>query len=156
MGMELRDFRRRTGQGLLSSRAFTDSSACPATFHSENVRKDIDTICHNTGSAVVTGKLPKRIMTESGNHSGTQGDLLRPLTREPDGRERALLEETLEAVREIRDLVREPATPPDDRIPASLRNLESRLDALPESLSGRLRQVMEEIPGHRGAGGEVD
>ena len=59
-------------------------------------------------------------------------------------RERALLEETLAAVQEIRDLVREPATPPDDRIPESLRNLESRLDALPESLSCTLREAMDE------------
>ena len=59
-------------------------------------------------------------------------------------RERALLEETLAAVQEIRDLVREPETRHDDRIPASFRSLESRLDALPESLSGTLRQVMDE------------
>ena len=84
-------------------------------------------------------------MTEPGNHSGTQSDLMRPLTRESDGRERALLEETLEAVREIRDLVREPAATHDDRIPASLRNLESRLDTLPDSLSGTIREAMEEF-----------
>ena len=42
---------------------------------------------------------------KNGNSSDRQGDLLRPLAREFDPRERALLEETLAAVLELRDLL---------------------------------------------------
>lgn len=87
---------------------------------------------------------PERTMTEPGKHPDGQGDLLRPLARETNGHDRALIEETLAAVRDIRDQLREPAADHGESILASLRHLESRLDALPESLSDQLRRTMEE------------
>ena len=74
----------------------------------------------------------------------SQNNLLRPLASEPDPRDRALLEETLAAVRELRDLLREPATDPEDKILPALRKLESRLDTLPEALSGTIRQAVDD------------
>ena len=50
-----------------------------------------------------------------------QDNLLQPIAREPDSRERALLEENLAAVRELRDLLRESATDPEDKILPALR-----------------------------------
>ena len=73
-------------------------------------------------------------MTEPGTNPDRQDNLLRPLASEPDSRERALLEETLAAIRELRDLLREPATDPEEKILPALRQLESRLEALPEAL----------------------
>ena len=73
-----------------------------------------------------------------------QNNLLRPLASEPDPRERALLEETLEYVRELCDLLRESATDPEDKILPTLRQLESRLEALPEALLGTIRQTMND------------
>ena len=83
-------------------------------------------------------------MKEPGNNPDRQDNLLRPLASEPDSRERALLEETLAAVRELRDLLREPATNPEDKVLPTLRQLESRLEALPEALLGTIRQAMND------------
>ena len=83
-------------------------------------------------------------MKEPAPNPDRQDNLLRPLAREPDPRERALLEENLAAVRELRDLLREPATDPEDKILPALRLLESRLDALPDSLLGRIRQAVDD------------
>ena len=83
-------------------------------------------------------------MTEPGTNPDRQDNLLRPLSREPDPREHALLEETLAAVRELRDLLREPATDPKDKILPALRQLESRLEALPEALRGTIRQAVDD------------
>ena len=73
-----------------------------------------------------------------------QDNLLWPLASEPDPRERALLEETLEDIRELCDLLRESATDPEDKILPALRQLESRLEALPEALLGTIRQAMND------------
>ena len=73
-----------------------------------------------------------------------QDNLLRPLASEPEPRDRILLEETLAAVRELRDLLRESATDPEDKILPALRLLESRLDALPEALRGTIRQAVDD------------
>ena len=73
-----------------------------------------------------------------------QDNLLRPLASEPDPRERILLEETLAAIRELRDLLRESATDPEDKILPALQQLESRLDALPEALRGTIRQAVDD------------
>ena len=83
-------------------------------------------------------------MTEPGTNPDQQGALLQPLAKEPDPRDRALLEETLAAVRELRDLLREPATDPEDKILPALRQLESRLKALPEVLHGTIRQAVDD------------
>ena len=83
-------------------------------------------------------------MTEPGNNPDRQNNLLRPLASEPDPRERILLEETLAAVRELRDLLRESATDPEDKILPALRLLESRLDTLPEALLGTIRQAVDD------------
>ena len=73
-----------------------------------------------------------------------QDNLLRPLARDPDSRERALLEDTLEDVRELCDLLRESATDPEEKILPALRQLESRLEALPEALRGTIRQAVDD------------
>ena len=73
-----------------------------------------------------------------------QDNLLRPLASEPDSRERALLEDTLEDVRELCDLLRESATDPEDKILPALQQLESRLEALPEALRGTFRQAVDD------------
>ena len=73
-----------------------------------------------------------------------QNNLLRPLASEPDSRERALLENTLEDVRELCDLLRESATDPEEKILPAIRQLESRLEALPEALLGTIRQTMND------------
>ena len=83
-------------------------------------------------------------MTEPGNNSDQQGALVRPLASKPDPRDRALLEETLAAVRELRDLLQGSATDPEDKILPALRKLESRLDTLPEALLGRIRQAVDD------------
>ena len=83
-------------------------------------------------------------MTEPGNNSDQQGALIRPVAKEPDPRERALLEETLAAVRELRDLLRGSATDPEDKVLPALRQLESRLKALPEALHGTIRQAVDD------------
>ena len=83
-------------------------------------------------------------MTEPGTNPDRQDNLLRPLASEPDSRDRALLEETLAAVRELRDLLREPATDPEDKILPTLRQLESRMEALPEALRGTIRQAVDD------------
>ena len=83
-------------------------------------------------------------MTEPGNNSDQQGALVRPLASKPDPRERALLKETLAAVRELRDLLQGSATDPEDKILPALRKLESRLDTLPEALLGRIRQAVDD------------
>ena len=73
-----------------------------------------------------------------------QDNLLRPLASEPDPREHALLEDTLEDVRELCDLLRESATDHEDNILPALRQLESRLEALPEALRGTIRQAVDD------------
>ena len=73
-----------------------------------------------------------------------QDNLLRPLASEPDSRERALLEDTLEDVRELCDLLRESATDHEEKILPTLRQLESRLEALPEALRGTIRQAVDD------------
>ena len=83
-------------------------------------------------------------MKEPGNNPDRQDNLLRPLAREPDPREHALLEDTLEDVRELCDLLRESATDPEDNILPALRQLESRLEALPEALRGTIRQAVDD------------
>ena len=83
-------------------------------------------------------------MTEPGNIPDRQGGLLRPLAREPDPRERALLEENLAAVRELCDLLQGSATDPKDKILPALRQLESRMEALPEALLGTIRQAVDD------------
>ena len=83
-------------------------------------------------------------MKEPGTNPDRQDNLLRPLASEPDSRERALLEETLAAVRELRDLLREPTADPKDKILPTLRQLESRLDALPEALCVKIRQAVDD------------
>ena len=83
-------------------------------------------------------------MKEPGNNPDRQNNLLRPLASEPDPRDRALLEDTLEDVRELCDLLRESATDPEDKILPALRQLESRLDALPEALRGTIRQAVDD------------
>ena len=83
-------------------------------------------------------------MKEPAPNPDRQDNLLRPLASEPDPRERALLEETLAAVRELRDLLRESATDPEDKILPALRQLESRLEALPEALRVTIRQAVDD------------
>ena len=83
-------------------------------------------------------------MKEPAPNPDRQDNLLRPVAREPDPRERALLEETLAAVRELRDLLREPATDPEDKVLPALRQLECQLEALPEALLGRIRQAVDD------------
>ena len=83
-------------------------------------------------------------MKEPGNNPDRQDNLLRPLASEPDPRDRALLEETLEDVRELCDLLRESATDPEDKILPALQQLESRLEALPEVLRGTFRQAVDD------------
>ena len=83
-------------------------------------------------------------MTEPGNNSDQQGALIRPVAKELDPRDRALLEENLAAVRELRDLLREPATDPEDKVLPALRLLECQLEALPEALLGRIRQAVDD------------
>ena len=83
-------------------------------------------------------------MTEPETNPDRKDNLLRPLASEPDPRERILLEETLAAVRELRDLLRESATDPEEKILPALRQLESRLDALPEALLGTIRQAVDD------------
>ena len=73
-----------------------------------------------------------------------QNNLLRPLASEPDSRDRALLEESLAAVRELCDLLRESATDHEEKILPTLRQLESRLEALPEALLGTIRQAVDD------------
>ena len=74
----------------------------------------------------------------------SQNNLVRPVASKPDPRERALLEETLAAVRQLRDLLQESATDPEDKILPALRQLESRLEALPEALRGTIRQAVDD------------
>ena len=83
-------------------------------------------------------------MTKPGNNPDQQGALARPVAKEPDPRDRALLEETLAAVRELRDLLREPTTDPEDKVLPALRQLECQLEALPEALLGRIRQAVDD------------
>ena len=83
-------------------------------------------------------------MTEPGNNPDRQDNLLRPIASEPDPHDRALLEDTLEDVRELCDLLRESATDPEEKILPALRQLESRLEALPEALLGTIRQAMND------------
>ena len=83
-------------------------------------------------------------MKEPGNNPDRQDNLLRPLASEPDSSERALLENTLEDVRELCDLLRESATDPEDKILPALQQLESRLEALPEVLRGTIRQAVDD------------
>ena len=83
-------------------------------------------------------------MTEPGNNPDRQDNLLRPVASEPDPRERALLEDTLEDIRELCDLLRESATDPEEKILPALRQLESRLEALPEALRGTIRQAVDD------------
>ncbi len=83
-------------------------------------------------------------MTKPGNNPDQQGALVRPVAKELNPRDRALLKETLAAVRELRDLLREPATDPENKILPALRQLESRLKALPEALRGTIRQAVDE------------
>ncbi len=73
-----------------------------------------------------------------------QNNLLRPLASELDSRERKLLEENLAAIRELCNLLRESATDPEDKILPALRQLESRLEALPEALRGTIRQAVDD------------
>ena len=73
-----------------------------------------------------------------------QNNLLRPLASEPDSSERALLENTLEDVRELCNLLRESATDSEDNILPALQQLESRLEALPEALLGTFRQAVDD------------
>ena len=73
-----------------------------------------------------------------------QDNLVRPVASKPDPRDRALLEENLAAVRELRDLLREPATDPEDKVLPALRLLECQLEALPEALLGRIRQAVDD------------
>ena len=83
-------------------------------------------------------------MKEPAPNPDSQNNLLRPLASEPDPRERALLEDTLEDVRELCDLLRESATDSEDNILSALRQLESRLEALPEALRGTIRQAVDD------------
>ena len=81
-------------------------------------------------------------MKEPAPNPDRQDNLLRPLASEPDSRDRVLLEDTLEDVRELCDLLRESATDPEDKILPAIRQLESRLEALPEALHGTIRQAV--------------
>ena len=83
-------------------------------------------------------------MKEPETNPDRQDNLLRPIAREPDPREHALLEDTLEDVRELCDLLRESATDHEDNILPALRQLESRLEALPEALRGTIRQAVDD------------
>ena len=83
-------------------------------------------------------------MKEPAPNPDRQNNLLRPLAREPDSREHALLEDTLEDVRELCDLLRESATDSEDKILPAIRQLESRMEALPEALRGTIRQVVDD------------
>ena len=83
-------------------------------------------------------------MTEPETNPDRKDNLLQPVAKEPDPRDRALLEETLAAVRELCDLLRESATDPEDKILPALRQLESRLEALPEALCGTIRQAVDD------------
>ena len=83
-------------------------------------------------------------MKEPAPNPDRQDNLLRPLASEPDSRERALLEDTLEDVRELCDLLRESATDPEEKILPAIRQLESRMEALPEALLGTIRQAMND------------
>ena len=83
-------------------------------------------------------------MKEPETNPDRQDNLLRPIASEPEPRERALLEETLAAVRELRDLLQGSATNPEDKVLPALRQLESRLEALPEALLGTIRQAVDD------------
>ena len=83
-------------------------------------------------------------MKGPGTNPDRQDNLLRPLASEPDPRDRALLEDTLEDVRELCDLLRESATDPEEKILPALRQLESRMEALPEALLGTIRQTVDD------------
>ena len=83
-------------------------------------------------------------MKEPAPNPDRQDNLLRPVAREPDPCERALLEKTLEDVRELCDLLRESATDPEEKILPAIRQLESRLEALPEALRGTIRQAVDD------------
>ena len=83
-------------------------------------------------------------MTEPAPNPDRQDNLLRPLASEPDPRERILLEDTLEDVRELCDLLRESSTDPEEKILPAIRQLESRLEALPEALRGTIRQAVDD------------
>ena len=83
-------------------------------------------------------------MTEPETNPDRQDNLLRPLASEPDPREHDLLEDTLEDVRELCDLLRESATDHEDKILPALRQLESRMEALPEALLGTIRQAVDD------------
>ena len=83
-------------------------------------------------------------MKEPGTNPDKLDNLLRPLASEPDSRERALLEDTLEDVRELCDLLRESATDPEEKILPAIRQLESRMEALPEALLGTIRQAVDD------------
>ena len=89
-------------------------------------------------------KIHGRTMTEPETNPDRKDNLLQPVAKEPDPRDRALLEETLAAVRELCDLLRESATDPEDKILPALRQLESRLEALPEALRGTIRQAVDD------------
>ena len=75
-------------------------------------------------------------MKEPGTNPDKQDNLLRPLASEPDSRERALLEDTLEDVRELCDLLRESATDPEEKILPAIRQLESRMEGASRSAAG--------------------
>ncbi len=83
-------------------------------------------------------------MTEPETNPDRQNNLLQPIAREPDPREGALLEENLAAVRELRDLLRESATDPEEKILPAIRQLDSRMEALPEALRGTIRQAVDD------------
>ncbi len=83
-------------------------------------------------------------MKEQTPNPDRQNNLLRPLASEPDSSERKLLEDTLEDVRELCDLLRESAIDSEDNILPALRQLESRLEALPETLRGMFRQSVDD------------
>ena len=83
-------------------------------------------------------------MKEPAPNPDRQNNLLRPLASEPDSSERALLENTLEDVRELCNLLRESAIDSEDNILPALQQLESRLEALPEALRGTFRQAVDD------------
>ena len=83
-------------------------------------------------------------MKEPAPNPDRQHNLLRPLASEPDSSERKLLENTLDDVRELCDLLRESAIDSEDNILPALRQLESRLEALPETLCGTIRQSVDD------------
>ena len=89
-------------------------------------------------------KIQRRTMKKPVPNPDSQNNLVRPVASKPDPRDRALLEETLAAVRELRDLLRGSATDPEDKVLPALRQLESRLKALPEALRGTIRQAVDD------------